>query len=131
MDDRYIILTHDLGKRIHGPNRSGGDQIVMIEHDGTERVLLSNVPDHGIAIAGFVTSGPGSAVSFYSVEDVGMQHMNIYNYVLLPVFDPQNATKQPEIMVTGYTAGRPEMESEGYQQLYIQKEQARLDALGY
>lgn len=131
MDDRYIILTHDLGKRVYGANRSGGDQIVMIEHDGTERVLLSNVPEHGIAIAGFVASGMGSAVSFYSAEDVGMQHLNIYNYVLLPAYDPQNAAKLPEIVVTGYTAGRPEMESKGYQQAYIQKEQARLDALGY
>gem|GEM_PF-4643306 len=29
------------------------------------------------------------------------------------------------------TAGRPEMETEGYQQVYIQKEQAQLDAQGY
>jgi hypothetical protein len=134
MDDRYIILTHDPGKRIHGANRSGGDQIVMIDHDGTEHVFLSNVPEHGISIAGFVKDGSGSVVSFYSATDAGMQHLNVCNYVLLPSFDPQTGTydgKQPKIMVTGYTAGRPELEAEGYEQVYIQKEQARLNALGY
>jgi len=132
MDDRHIILTHGLGKRVYGVNRSGGDQIVMIDHDGTERVLLNNDPAHGILIEGFQDHGGGSVIGFYSAADVGMQHLNVYNYFLLPFYDASTGDYgQPTIIVTGYTAGRPEMEAEGYQQDYIKKEQARLDALGY
>lgn len=134
MDYRYIILTHDPSQRIPGMNGSGGDQIVIVEHDGTERILLSNNPPHGISIAGFVNQGLGSAVAFYSASDVGMQHFNIYNYILLPSFDASIGTyneKQPQIIVTGYTAGRPEMEAQDYEQSYILNEQARLNGLGY
>lgn len=126
-DDRYIILTHDIGKRIHG-----GDQIVMIDYNGTEHVFLSNKPAHGILIEGFLNEALGGAVAFYSATDVGMQHFNIYNYVLLPAYNASTGNyERPTIIVTGYTAGRPEMEAEGYEQAYIQKEQARLDSLGY
>ena len=68
----------------------------------------------------------------YSAADVGMQHFNIYRYVLQPSFDPTTGSydeKQPQIMVMAYAAGRPEMENPGYEQDYILKEQARLDAL--
>lgn len=126
-DDRYIILTHDLGERIHS-----GDQIIMIDHDGTERVFLSNDPAHGILIEGFLSMASGSSVGFYSATDVGMQHFNIYDYVLLPAWETSAGSNElPTIVVTGYTAGRPELEAEGYEQAYIQKEQARLDSLGY
>lgn len=134
MDERYIILSHEPGHRVHGVNRSGGDQIVIIEADGRERVLLGINPAHGISIEGFLNYGMGGAVAFYSAADVGMQHLNIFNYVLQPSFDPTTAAydeKQPQIFVIGYTAGRPEMESPGYEQDYILKEQARLNALGY
>ncbi len=134
MDYRYIILTHEPGQRIPGMNGSGGDQIVIVEHDGTERVLLGNNPPHGISIAGLVNQGLGSAVAFYSASDVGMQHFNIYNYILLPSFDASTGTydeKQPQIIVTSYTAGRPEMEAQDYEQSYILNEQARLNGLGY
>jgi hypothetical protein len=133
-DQQYIILTHDHGYRVYGQNRMGGDQIVIIQYDGRERVLLGNTPAHGISIAGFLNYGMGSAVAFYSAADVGMQHFNIYHYVLQPSFDPTISSydeKQPQIMVMAYAAGRPEMESLGYEQDYILKEQARLDALGY
>lgn len=130
MDDRYIILTHAPGQRIHGLNGNGGDQIVIIDHDGSERVLLGNNPPHGISIEGFKNEAHGDAVTFYSTADVG----NIYYYVLLPSFDASTGTydeKQPQIIVTGYSAGHPEVETAGYKQTYIQKEQARLNQLGY
>ncbi|NLO21529.1 MAG: S-layer homology domain-containing protein [Syntrophomonadaceae bacterium] len=133
-DQRYIILTHDPGQRLPGFNRNGGDQIVIIEYDDSERVLLDNNPAHGIAIAGFLNYGMGSAVAFYSAADVGMQHFNVYHYILLPSFDQATGSydeKQPQIVVDSYTAGRPEMESPGYEQSYMEKEQARLNALGY
>ncbi len=135
MDDRCIILTHNLGQRIRGSYGNGGDQIVLINYDGTEHVLLNNDPLHGIAIVGFnksITSG--GSVAFYSAEDIGMQNFNIYYYILQPSFDAVLGNYdegQPAIIVTGYSAGRPEVEVEGYEQLYVQQEQARIDSLGY
>ncbi len=134
MDDRYIILTHAPGQRVQSNNHSGGNQIVIIDYDGAERFLLDNDPPHGISIAGFDQSAHGSAVSFYSAADAGMQRMNIYHYILLPSYDPASGSynvKQAQIVVTGYDAGRPELERQNYQQDYMQKEQTRLDALGY
>jgi hypothetical protein len=131
MDDRYIILTHDPGQRIYGGNRYGGNEIVIIENDGSERVLLTNTPPHGISIAGFENPEIASAVAFYSVNDVGMQHFNKFSYILLPSFDSATGTydaKQSQIIVTGYTAGRPELEATDYEQSYIKKEQERLNA---
>ena len=63
-----------------------------------------------------------------------MGNLNIYDYVLLPYYDSTVGTydgNQPTIIVTGYTAGRPELEETGYEAAYIQSEQARLTALGY
>lgn len=130
MDDRYIILTHDPDQRIHGVKGNGGEQIVITEQDGTQHVLLSNDPPHGISIKGFKNEAHGDAVAFYSLTDAG----NIYYYVLLPSFDASTGTydeKQPQIIVTGYSTGHPEVETAGYEQTYIQKEQARLNLLGY
>lgn len=124
-DERYIILTHETGERIWGMNDLGGNEIIMIEDDGTENVLLGNTPAHEISIAAF--SDTFNMVSFYSAADVGMQHFNEYTYLLLSNSDGT----QPQIQVTSYTAGRPELEAEGYEQTYIDAEQARLDALGY
>ena len=133
-DNRYIILTHNLGERVHGVIHNGGNQIVIIDSSGIESVLLSNTPKHGISIGGFIYGNSGDTISFYSEEDVGMMHLNIYNYILLPSYDATTGKydkKQPTVIVTGYTAGCPETEKQGYEQRYIQKEQTRLNSLGY
>ncbi|MDD3271021.1 MAG: S-layer homology domain-containing protein [Syntrophomonadaceae bacterium] len=130
MDYRNIILTHDPGQRIHGVKENSGEQVIIIEYDGSEHVILSNDPPHGISIEGFKNEAHGDAVAFYSAADAG----NIYYYVLLPSFDASTGTydeKQPQIIVTGYSTGHPEVETAGYEQTYIQKEQARLNLLGY
>lgn len=126
-DGRPIILTHEPGKRVWGMNSFGGDQIILIEDDGTERILLGNHPEHGLRIAGF-TFAEGSSIGFYTAEDQGMQHFNIFNYVL---------AADGSIDVQDYTAGRPETEdgfyndTDAYKQKYIESEQKRLNSLGY
>jgi hypothetical protein len=123
-DERYIILTHEPGVRVWGMNELGGNEIAMIDSDGTEKMLLGNDPAHGISIAGF---GNIDGISFYSGSDVGMQHFNTYTYLLIP----SSTGQKPQILVLSYTAGRPETEPENYEQTFVKNEQARLDALGY
>ncbi|MDP4110283.1 MAG: hypothetical protein Q8878_09685, partial [Bacillota bacterium] len=125
-----IILTRKPGELVSGMNGPGGDMIVIISLDGSEKVLLSNDPPHGIDIAGIF--GSDSSVCFYSAQDVGMQHFNKYTYVVL------SGSENPSIYVMDYEAGRPETEKgwsvqnpDGYKKAYIDKEQARLNALGY
>lgn len=126
-DYRPIILTHELGKRIFGMHGSlGGDQIIMIEDDGTEKVLLGNVPDLNLPIAEF-GHGSGSSVSFQVAYGVGMEVYDIYYYNLLP---------DGSIYVMGFTAGRTDSlygfgSLEQYEISRVHKEQARLDALGF
>ncbi|MDO4553368.1 MAG: S-layer homology domain-containing protein, partial [Bacillota bacterium] len=124
-----IILTHEPGVRIWGMNTTGGNMIVRVGENGEETVLLSNEPAHGIAIAGFFATD--SAIVFYSEKSVGMQNADVYTYVLA------GAPGEPVILVTDFSAGRPETmegfsweDPEGYAAAYIQAEQARLDRLG-
>ena len=123
-DDRYLILTHEPGERVWGMNDLGGNEIVRLEPDGSETVLLGNNPTHNLDIAGF---GADDGISFYTASGVGMQHFNVFTYMLIPSAD----SRLPHIEVIGYEAGRPEMEAEGYAPKAVAAEQARLDSLGY
>ncbi|TEB07920.1 hypothetical protein Psch_01475 [Pelotomaculum schinkii] len=94
------------------------------------KTLLGNDLPHGIDIAGIYTVN--SELRFYSEQGVGMGHFNVYIYALL------HEESGPVIRVLDYEAGRPGTEAgwsadnmTGYKAAYIEKEQARLDALGY
>ncbi len=96
--------------------------------DGSEKILLGNSPEHGLSIAGF-TAVTADTVDFFTASDQGMQHFDIYRYRLMP---------DGSILVTDFEAGRPEMmegfsldDPSAYKKVYIEKEQTRLDALGY
>jgi hypothetical protein len=127
-DQRMILLSRAIGCYIPGMNGMGGDIIVQLQEDGSEQILLGNDPDHALAIAGFTTA-TADTVDFFTASDQGMQNFDIYRYRLL---------SDGSIWVTDFEAGRPEM-MEGfsfehltdYKEAYMEKEQARLDALGY
>lgn len=127
-DQKMILLTRDLGYHVAGMNGMGGDLIVQLQENGSERILLGKDPNHGLEIAGF-TAATADTIDFLTAKDQGMQHFDIYRYRLFP---------DGSILVTDFEAGRPET-VEGfsyehptdYKKAFIDREQARLDALGY
>ncbi|MCX7772126.1 MAG: hypothetical protein N2376_03325 [Clostridia bacterium] len=123
-DFRPIILTHEPGKRYWGENSWGGSMIMLIEKDGSEQLLLGNSPAHGLEIADI--SAVDSVVSFRTARDQGMQHFDVYHYILLHNY----VTHYTRIMVTAFEAGRPEM-MEHDPSWYVAREQERLNKLGY
>ena len=118
-----VILTH-------GPESYFGDTIVVLndpfysgDDSWKETVRLSG-GDHGIAISGVRSSD--SAVRFYSSSPVGMENYDTFEYVLL-----YNSQEDHEgILVLSFSPGRPEV-MEHDNQWYVNREQERLDALGY
>ena len=105
-----------------------GQEIVRVgstwEFGGDDTVLLAGDAPHGIDITGLKGNQNGSAVIFYSARGVGMEHYDVYTYSLC-----QNPSGKPAIYVDAFEAGRPEM-MEHDEAWYVQREQARLNALG-
>gem|GEM_PF-6687216 len=125
-----VILTHAPGERVQSALGLGGNSIMLLRGDGRVETLMGNDPPHGIDIAGI--DSVNSELRFYSEQDAGMGRLNVYTYAL------RKGERGPIIRVLGYEAGRPETEAgwsqenpDGYKATYIEKEQARLDALGY
>lgn len=127
-DQSMLLLTRELGDHVAGMNGMGGNIIIKLQADGSEKILLGNNPQHGLSIAGF-TAITADTVDFFTASDQGMQHFDIYRYRLMP---------DGSILVTDFEAGRPETvegfsldDPSAYKKAYIEKEQARLDMLGY
>lgn len=129
----HIILIHEPGVRIHTMFGNGGNEIVLIDEQGNEKILLSDVPEHGIHISGFSDEATEEDILFESSNDVGMMHANVYSYKLLPSKDIKGNYDegQAQILVVDYLAGRPEVEAEGYVEKNKEREQEFLDAAGY
>ena len=119
-----VILTH-------GPDSFAGDTIIVLRDpyysdtdDWAEEIRLSNDPPHGIAITDI--SGADSAVFFYARHPVGMGHEDVFTYMTL-----YNTEEDHEgILVYSFAPGRPEV-MEHDNQWYVEREQERLNALGY
>ena len=111
-------------------NAGTGTTIVRVgdswDFGGEETVLLTNDPPHDIEITGLsMYSEISSTVQFFSAHGVGMERYDIYTYELTRI-----NRKPPAIWVLSYEAGRPEM-MEHDEPWYVQREQERLNKLGY
>ena len=106
----------------------GGDTIIEIKEGGAEAVLLHGNTGHGIQIDKIWPAD--SVVEFCAAEGVGMGHLNEYDYALLRVTNEETGAVRPSIVVTNYSAGRPETEPDDAAQEKIKAEQERLNALG-
>lgn len=131
--NEYIILTHEPGTRVYTMFGYGGNEIVSIDEHGDEKILLSNVPDHGISIFGFSDGATEEDILFESRYEIGMGHSNNYYYRLLPSRDIEDNYDegQAQLVVVDYCAGRPELEADGYVKEYVDGQQKILDKLGY
>lgn len=127
MDDgSYVILTHELGKRYVGTIAFGGNQVVQVFPDGTEKRLTPENMDVWDIDGIFLDDGK---VHFVTAAGVGMMHFDMYTYRI---------EASGKLTVTDFNAGRPEVmdgfsweNPSGYKERYIKKEQERIDALGY
>ena len=106
----------------------GGDTIIEIKEGGAEAVLLHGNTGHGIEIDKIWPAD--SVVEFCAAEGVGMGHVNEYDYALLRVTNEETGAVRPSIVVTKYSAGRPELEPDDAAQEMMRVEQQRLNDLG-
>jgi len=120
-----VILTHAPGERVQTALGSGGNSLLLLNGDGNTKTLLGNDPPHGINIVRI--DSVNSKLRFYSYLTGGNRKWQ-YTYAL----------DGTGIRVVDYSAGEPETEPgwsaenpDGYKAEPIEKEQARLDALGY
>ena len=125
-DGSYIILTHDLGKRCYGAVAFGGDVVMQVFPDGTEKQLTPDNMDVADIDGVFLKDGK---VHFTTAAGVGMMHFDKYVYRI---------EDDGRLTVTDFEAGRPEVmdgfswdDPTAYKERYIKAEQARIDALGY
>lgn len=133
-DPNYLLLTHEPGKRVYGGWEPGGDQIIYLDlEDGSETLRLGTDPAHGLDIDGFIPTMEGRCL-FYTKSGVGMGNFDVYTYLLLS----KGPDPRPWILVMDFEAGYPELmegwdyeNPEAYKAAYIQKEQERLNGLGY
>ena len=107
--------------------RSAGLEIAGFYAGGAQTLTsLSEGDGHSDVIEGSVFDG--KRVQFFTSRPEGMMHYSICIYSL--------DCESKKITVLDYTAGRPELAEgfdygnpEGYKKQYIEKEQARLDAV--
>lgn len=146
---QILCLSHQPGTRVPGHIGYGGDTVLLLNpHTGESETLID--ASAGLEIAGFYAGGAqtltslsegdghsdviegsvfdGKRVQFFTSRPEGMMHYSICIYSL--------DCESKKITVLDYTAGRPELAEgfdygnpEGYKKQYIEKEQARLDAV--
>ncbi len=124
-ENDYIILTHKPGKRFSGQVHFGGNEIMYIGADGSEKYLTRE--DTPFSIDGvFLKDGK---VHFTTATGVGMMHFDVFTYCI---------EDDGKFTVTDFNAGRPEVmdgftweNPEEYKARYIEAEQKRIEELGY
>ncbi len=123
----HAVLSHEpgtppLGSSIYqynGPMLTGEEGYAEVER-------LGNDPAHDILISGI--EGRDSMVFFYSRTGVGMGNYDEFTYY--PFYNSEE--DHMGIVVMSFTAGRPEISFYDHDaQWYVQKEQERLNDLGY
>lgn len=123
----HAILSHEPGTPPLGTSIYQYDGPMLTGREGyVETERLGNNPLHGILISGI--QGADSMVFFYSRNGVGMENYDVFTYY--PFYNSEE--DHMGIVVMNFTAGRPEISFyENDEQWYVQKEQERLNDLGY
>lgn len=123
----HVILSHEPGTPPLGDSIYQYDGPMLTGRKGyTESERLGNNPPHGILISGI--EGRDSMVFFYSRTGVGMENYDEFTYY--PFYNSEE--DHMGIVVANFTAGRPEISFYEHDALwYVQKEQERLNELGY
>lgn len=119
-DGSYVLLTSPAEQR---PCFSGsgvytltGTQVIRIAQDGTQHMLLSDEPDHGLTFSEISLAEYGKVQVVYTYV-MGMDDMHQYEY----------AVENGKLRALVHTPG---MGYSGYTEEECAAEQARLDALG-
>ncbi len=125
-DGSYVILTHKLGQRYAGMVAFGGNAIMRISPDGSEKYLTPENMDIDNIDSVFFKDGK---IHFVTACGVGMMNFDMYTY---------HIEDNGKLTVVDFNAGRPETMNgftwdnpDGYKEGYIKAEQERIDALGY
>ncbi len=98
-----------------GVAHPAGNEVIRIEEDGTETVLLSHTPEHGLVLSEVSYANNGQVHVVYSYV-MGMADTHTYEYAI------ENGRPRPLVHEPGYGYS-------GYAEKECADEQARLDAI--
>lgn len=119
-DGSYVLLTSPSEQRPYfsgsGVYTLTGTQVVRLSQDGTQQMLLSDEPDHGLTFSEISLAEYGKVQVVYTYV-MGMGDMHQYEY----------AVENGKLRALVHTPG---MGYSGYTEEECAAEQARLDALG-